>query len=251
MQEVYTSKGASLHQINALAEWIRSKVAKVEQGDFDVIRFVEIDLPALFPGLYLEIEADDRMGRSRAYVRPDCLGIVVSETIYEQASNGSISAAETILHEVGHIFLHRQYSYKVLNDASGAYKPQFPNMNASNSAEWQAKMLAFCILFPYSKFRNYKTRIEIQVYTNLSLKEAERLLIHIRKLRNREHECSRNKIVEYVRDVKNQIRINSIQKEWKSDQLSFFHSLRYSEIDACKNSNPRIEAGYSLLSSVN
>lgn len=192
MLEVFSSRGASLHQLNTLAEWVRKNVAKVENGQLDIIRFVEIDLPHFFPGLYLEIESDSKMGKKKAYVSSDPFGLVVAESIYNRACDGCLKAAETILHEVGHLFLHDRYKSLGLNDAYGEYKEQIKDTNASNSAEWQAKSFAMCLLFPYSQFKKYEKRLELQVYFDLNVEESDRVLRHLKKLRLRDGEgCNR------------------------------------------------------------
>ena len=188
MLEVFSTRGASLHQINSLAEWVRDKIANISDGKFDVIKFVELDLPVFFPGLYLEIEADLFMGRRKAYLSSDSLGIVVSESVYNRASEGCLIAAESILHEVGHLFLHDKYKCLGLNDGHGPYQEQIKNTNPSNSAEWQAKNFAICVLFPYSRFKNTRDRVELQVYFDLNVAQANRIIEHIKKLRSRERD---------------------------------------------------------------
>lgn len=183
MEEVYTSQAASRHQINLFSEWVKENVGLVECGELDVIRFVEIDLQAFFPGFYLEIKSDEEMGRVKAHLSHDSIGIVVSETTYNLACQKNLDASETILHEVGHLFLHRNYAPKGLNDARGRYRPQFQGMSPTNSVEWQAKFFARCMLFPYSKMKSLTKRLEFQVYFDLSVFDADRAMEHTRALR--------------------------------------------------------------------
>lgn len=215
MLEVFSARGASLHQLNALAEWVRLNVANIKDGKFDVIRFVEIDLPNLFPGLYVEIENDNLMGRKKAYLSADPLGIVVAESIYNRAADGCLNAAETILHEVGHLFLHERYKTLGLNDAFGKYKQQFKDMSATNSAEWQAKTFAVCVMFPYSIFMKYKSRLELQVYFDLSVEQSDRVLEHIKKLRMREAERRQQSERRWIESV-----VGSLPREARGGHVS-------------------------------
>jgi len=229
MQDIYTSKGTSLHQINALAEWVRISVARVNDGTLDVIRFVELDLPKIIPGLHLEIESDDLMGRTRAYVRADGIGIVVAESIYNSAVGGCLSATETILHEIGHIFLHRTYAYKDLNDSRGIYTKQFHTMGPMNIAEWQARMFAFCMLFPYSVYGKYTDRLQIQVYTNYSISICEKIARHVRLMRLREADYKPEKTKEFLQKILASNRIGqqaANQPETAQIQLSFFYNQK-------------------------
>jgi IrrE N-terminal-like domain len=186
MLNVYTSRGASLHQINSLAEWVREHVAQVKDGNLDVIKFVEIDLQSIFPGLYVEILSDEDMGCRRAAISSDPLGIIVSESIYEGAANGCMFSSEVILHEVGHLFLHHKFQRIGLNNASSEhYEDQFLNTNNANSAEWQATSFAMCLLYPYSKIRN-RDLDNIQTDFRVTKKQAFRISSHMNRLRLRE-----------------------------------------------------------------
>jgi hypothetical protein len=225
MLEVFCSRGASLHQLNSLAEWVRENVAKVRCGKLDVIKFVELDLPHFLPGFYLEIEDDHVMGRRKAYIAKDAPRIVVAESIYNRACAGNLEASETILHEVGHLFLHDKYKSLGLNDAHGRYKQQIKDTNAGNSAEWQAKAFAMCLLFPYSYFRKYNDRLEFQVYFDLSVEQSNRVLAHLKKLRLRDGERSSIQDRRWVKSVVSALwRAKSDTEETKlNDQLDLFY----------------------------
>jgi hypothetical protein len=233
MIDAYDSRGASLHQINALAEWIRNSLASVRNGTLDVITLIEIDMPKIFPGLYVEIKSNDIMGNRNAYVHAEPLGIVVSEGVYEKASCGCINSCEIILHEVGHIFLHSKHAHLELNNAYGEYKPQFQRQEAARSAEWQARNFAFCMLFPYSRIKEFRSKLEIAVYLNVSHKLSERIEQHLRKLRLRESERDLKKESKWVSSIIKHVRMVKNLSTDKSGQLEFFHRAgRNEEVDS-------------------
>ncbi|MES0022423.1 MULTISPECIES: hypothetical protein [unclassified Mesorhizobium] len=188
MKNVYVAKGASLHQINRLAETIRTSAFGPGEGELDIIRYLEIDLPKIFPGLYLFIEDDVTMGSRRAFISEDPLGIVVSESIYEAAANKSAFAMEVLLHEVGHLFLHHRYAALGLNNADAVYSDSVRNTPLPNSAEWQATAFALCFLYPYSFCKKYKSANEIRKSYKLTEKQAIRISRHLSRLKVRKNE---------------------------------------------------------------
>lgn len=225
MKEVYATRGASLHKINLLADWIRVNVANVANNKLDVIRFVELDLPRFFPGLYLSIEADLDMGRVKARISDNPFGIVVAESVYERASNGCLDAAETILHEVGHLFLHDEYKSLGLNDAFGQYEERIRDTNPANSAEWQAKAFAKCFLFPYGLADIYSRSIELQIYLDLNVERSRDALNHWKTLKLRESQRSQRAEASWLKDVLKPLTDRKLpnQNQRKEGQLELFY----------------------------
>ncbi|MER9894080.1 hypothetical protein NKJ40_18715 [Mesorhizobium sp. M0119] len=187
MNDVFVSKAASANKIRLLAEWVRTKFSIHENQDFDVIRFIELDLPRIFPGLQTHIEADEKMGLARAFISADPLGLVVSESIYEGASNGCMFSAEIILHEVGHLFLHHKYAALGLNSASGPYEERIKEAGLAHSAEWQATIFALCFLYPFSTLKKVQIASEVSRSYKISQSQANRVLKHINRLKLRQN----------------------------------------------------------------
>ncbi|ESZ40246.1 hypothetical protein X731_26050 [Mesorhizobium sp. L2C054A000] len=185
MNDVFVSKAASANKIRILAEWVRREFSVHESQGFDVIRFIELDLPKIFPGIQTYIEADEKMGSVRAFISADPLGLVVSESIYEGASNGCMFSTEIILHEAGHLFLHHKYAALGLNSASGPYEERIKDAGLAHSAEWQATMFALCFLYPFPRLKKVKTASEVSEIYKVSKNQANRVLKHLNRLRVR------------------------------------------------------------------
>lgn len=207
MEDVYVSRPASLHNINLLATWVRKHMTQVEEGKLDVIRFVEIDLPKIYPGLYLEIESDESMPRmGRAYVAEDRLSIVVSESIYEAASNGCLFSSEVILHEVGHLFLHKKYIQKGLNNGAGQYKRSIPYKEHYSSAEWQADMFALCFLYPLTQFNPNESDDSFFRRIGATKKQSERIRKHLYRLESRSRAGVSTREIKWLNEIVNEIK---------------------------------------------
>lgn len=226
MEDVYANRAASLNGIDTLASWVREKISEVESDKLDVIRFVEIDLPKVFPGIYIEIEADEKMPFQRAFISDERFSIVVSESIYEGASNGCLFSSEVILHEVGHLFLHYKYRSKGLNNASLPYKPRFKNTSTANSAEWQATAFALCMLYPKEKFSPDESDYTLYKRVGATKKQAERIRNHLSRVKWRTRTGRNNKEIRWLKDIINEIKeIGVDTSSWhpkNSSQLSFF-----------------------------
>lgn len=224
MNNVFIRRGASARQLDLLAEWARN-IASVSDENFDLIRYIEFDLPCIFPGLHVHIEDDDVMGSVRAFLSEKPLALVLSESIYEGAINNSLFSKEIILHEVGHLFLHYKSAALGLNSASGSYTDRILNTNLANSAEWQATTFALCFLFPFSKFGNARTREQIEARCGVSPRYADRILRHLTRLRMRQGGSPTDKDRRWLDRVLNSISSKETRKtttKFQSQLLLFF-----------------------------
>lgn len=229
MNDVFVSKAASANKIRILAEWVRTEFSVHGNQDFDVIRFVELDLPKIFPGVYIHIEADEKMGSVRAFVSDEPLGLIVSESIYEGASNGCMFSAEIILHEVGHLFLHHRYAALGLNSASGPYEERVKDSGLAHSAEWQATMFALCLLYPFSTLKTVQIASDISKRYKISQNQANRVLKHINRLKIRQNgtDTATDKI--WLKTVTESLPRNSEKNptsRLRSQLLLFFGNIR-------------------------
>lgn len=202
-----------------------------ENNEIDIIRYLEVDLPRIFPGLYVYIEDDVTMGARRAFISENPLGIVVSESIYDAAANKSSFAVEILMHEVGHLFLHHKYAALGLNSAAGTYINQIEKTPAFNSAEWQATVFALCFLYPYSICHKYKTALEIKKTYGLSEKQAQRVKRHLDRLKIRRNEYISSIDGKWVRAVISDLpKIKTTERSADQlGQLSLFFSGNLTE----------------------
>ncbi|QDB99098.1 hypothetical protein [Mesorhizobium sp. 8] len=242
MKNVYVARSASSTQINLLAEWVRTTLSPNNE-DFDTIRFVEIDLPKLFPSIYIHIESDDKMGLRRAFVVERPLGIVVSESTYEGASNGCLFSQEVILHEVGHLILHYRYAKLGLNSAAQPYIDRIKNTPLANSAEWQAASFALSILYPSSILKNIKSPNDIVEKYDVSLNNGVRIFNHIKRIRTRTACTDREFDKKWLREILNSLSRKDLKRlETKfQSQLLLFFSRGNSHRSRQKNNNSKVE----------
>lgn len=223
MKAVFDTRGASTHQLKMLADWVRSISNGATERCFDVIKFIEIDLQAIFPDLFIFIEPDDKMRASRAFISDVPLGIVISESIYEGACSGDLFSTEVILHEVGHLFLHRKYSPLSLNSAP-VYSNRIQGMNLANNAEWQATTFAMCLLYPYPGEAEKRSAHYIRMRYSTTLRQAERVAQHFERLRARDAHRNPDRDRKWLKSV-----INSLPKNERTelarvgDQLTLFY----------------------------
>jgi hypothetical protein len=226
MKNVYIANGTSVHAINSLADWIRQTVVKAQNGQFDVIRFIEVDLRTLFPNLYVHIVDDSDMGASRAYIQQAPLSIILSESIYDGACGGCLFSTETILHEVGHLILHHKYASDQLNASSAQYENQIRGMSYTHSAEWQATMFAICLLFPYHDSKELSWESFLEKFGG-SRRQYDRYKRHIVRLKMRENERRISDEKRWVERIIKKLPRNSDAVGLNGPvQLSLFASLK-------------------------
>lgn len=225
MKNVYIGEGASVHAINSLADWIRQTIAQSVEGNFDVIRFIELDIQRIFPSLYVHILNDNEMGASRAYIQEDPLAIVVSESIYNGACSGCLFSTETILHEVGHLILHRRYAKTRMNSSSSRYENEIIGAANFHSAEWQANIFAICLLYPYDSKEELSWESFSQRYRG-TRRQFERLKRHVSRLKARERHRHITQERRWVEKVVNTLHTPVEPSGSESEfQLSLFASL--------------------------
>lgn len=185
MKNIFINNEASTNRIRLLAEWTAGQISQSVNENFDVIRFVELELPKIIPGIYLHIESDDVMGARRAFVGEKPLSLVVSESVYEGASQGCLFSSEVVLHEVGHLLLHHRHATLGLNDAHGRYQPQIRDTRVSEGAEWQATSFALCFLYPLASFKETNSPEQILTrYKTATRKQASRILRHVDRMKS-------------------------------------------------------------------
>ena len=74
--------------IAGLAKATRSLVDLSGDEEFDIVKFLEVEILKIVPDFYLFIEDDSEMGGAKAFTTPDSKGIVVAESVYNDACHG-------------------------------------------------------------------------------------------------------------------------------------------------------------------
>jgi hypothetical protein len=231
MKDAFVVRPASANNLNSLAEWVRANSSQTELS-FDPISFIELDLPRIIRGFYVHIELDDVMGNRRAFITNQPLGMVVSESIYEAASNGCMHACEVILHEVGHIFLHHKYATLGLNSAAAIYENRIKLTSTANSAEWQATTFALCVLYPYYRLKDIRTHEEVFKLYNVSCRQADRIISHITRLHRRQKHRNIKSEGKWLYEIQKSLREKNIsqhQTRFQSQLLLFFSKEKKKE----------------------
>lgn len=214
MKEYFTTDGASTQEIASIAEWVKTTLGSNAIERFDVLKFVEIDLQSIFPGIYLHVLPNIEMEGRHAFLCPSNTGIVVSETIYEAAGNGCLFSCEKILHEVGHLFLHSNYTKAELNSApSQNYERDFLDMKPYESVEWQATEFAKCFLYSSDKVPPESYLAAAFLFSEKQLKRASK---HFAKVSRNRHRRTK-KTVNWVK-----FKIDQSQKSWRTAQAMQF-----------------------------
>lgn len=109
---------------------------------FDIVRLVERIMPELFPEFVLEICTQKEMGKLHGETIPRENKIRIREDVYIGACNGTGRDRLTIAHEVGHFFMHDEYSISFCKlDPSGKI-PIFCD------SDWQADVFGGELLAP-------------------------------------------------------------------------------------------------------
>lgn len=134
--------------IAGLAKATRSLVDLSENEEFDVIRFLEVDIIKIVPEFYLYIEDDAEMGGVKAFTTPDSKGIVVAESVYNDACHGYFYARKILAHEFGHVLLHHEIENTAKHFEFACYDKQNKHMNPNDSAESQAEIFGILLLIP-------------------------------------------------------------------------------------------------------
>ena len=132
----------------ALAKATKQFAGTAGSQDFDIVRFLEVDAPRIFPGFYLFIERDEEMGGSKSFVTEDSRAIVVAESVYNDACAGLFYAKKVLSHELGHLLLHHTETSHTKHFKYAPYQKQKRYMTATHSAEWQAETFAVLLLVP-------------------------------------------------------------------------------------------------------
>lgn len=132
----------SRKDIQNFAMAVRLLVGKENDPYFDIVRFLDIDLPKLDPDFSLVIEDKDTLGECHGLTYPDRDEIHIRSDVYERADNGSGRDRFTMAHELFHLLQHVKENISYARTAEGAKVPNY------RLPEWQADAFGGELLMP-------------------------------------------------------------------------------------------------------
>ncbi len=132
----------SRKDIQNFAMAVRFLVGKENDPYFDIVRFLDIDLPKLDPDFSLVIEDKDTLGECHGLTYPDRDEIHIRSDVYERADNGSGRDRFTMAHELFHLLRHVKENISYARTEEGANVPNY------RLPEWQADAFGGELLMP-------------------------------------------------------------------------------------------------------
>ncbi len=153
----------------APAFWAKERLAAVASDhrqmssyahlpNFDVIRFVENDLPTIM-GNRIRLEIKDLAGTRDypAYVPAGSLRLVCDDEVWQHAKLGDSESKFILAHECGHLFLHNGYDLH-FSDPRNRLSSY---IREEDSTEWQANTYAEYLLLPDLLVQQFKDASEL------------------------------------------------------------------------------------------
>jgi len=150
--------------IRRFAYYLREFFGIENEAFVDVINFAEIELTERMPGFILDVLPTEIMGNTHGFAKPDLQYVGIREDVYFGASDGNGRDRGTVMHELGHIFLHtsNRMSYPSTDGKIAAYK----------HPEWQAKAFAGEFLVSAHLVDRYKSVSEVANAFGVSTQSA-------------------------------------------------------------------------------
>lgn len=139
---------------------------------FDVINFLELIMPKIFPNFVYEICSIAEMGNLHGKTIPSEVKICIREDVYTGACEGKGRDRLTIAHEIGHLFLHNEHSVSFCRLKPNGEIPNYCD------ADWQADVFAGELLAPSYLIKNMTVK-DIHNACAVSLDCASRQLYAI------------------------------------------------------------------------
>jgi hypothetical protein len=217
-RDLFISTGLSATTVNALAKATRSICDLSDNQHLDIIKFLEIDVLRIIPDFYLFIEDDGAMSGSKAFVTEDSKGIVVAESVYNDAVGGLFYARKILAHEFGHVLLHHNKGFETKHFTFDGYKKQIRDTEHFHSAEWQADTFAILLLIPLSQIDGSTPETEISKKHKMSPRQAAFVLNRLKSIRKRRNVFD----VSVVNKLINSIYQKPSSLVFEGEQLSFF-----------------------------
>jgi hypothetical protein len=148
--------------IELTAQRLRSILGISDQSVFNIVEFLENDVPKVIRDFRLEVargKVDDIYSTS---VPPR---IVAAEAICDLARGGDARARLTFAHELGHLLLHARSQY-------ANFVPRHKPMR-NQTAESEAHKFALALLIPLSVARGFNDPKLLSLYCQVNQKAAE------------------------------------------------------------------------------
>lgn len=132
----------SRKEIRELAKLVRKIDGTENVLYFDIVRFLEIKLPRLFPNFSLIVEGEDVLGECHGLTYPDRNEIHIRDDVYERATEGSGRDRLTMAHELFHLLQHEKYNISYARMSCDGKIETF------RDPEWQADAFGGELLIP-------------------------------------------------------------------------------------------------------
>lgn len=132
---------------------------------FPIVDFIELALPKLIPGFYLEVCAARELDENHAVTYPNKKIIRVREDVYDGACADRGRDRLTLAHEVGHLLLHADIPLARSSSRTGL--PPY------RDSEWQANCFGGELLVPADHIHLCQHIHEVAPLFRVSLRAAE------------------------------------------------------------------------------
>ncbi|MGX5666187.1 ImmA/IrrE family metallo-endopeptidase [Rhizobium daejeonense] len=217
-RDLYISRALSAATIANLAKATRTLCDLSDNDDFDIVRFLESGIYKIVPDFYLFIESDEKMNGSKAFVTSDSLGIVVAESVYNDACSGLFYAKKILAHEFGHVLLHHNRNFETKHFTHNGYTKQISNTEEFHSAEWQADTFAITLIIQPNQVKSDTTIEKFSKKYNMSKKQADFVINRLNSIRRRGGSSDRTA----VKTVIDEFLVKRKAQQTKPRQLSLF-----------------------------
>lgn len=162
--------------IRDFAMAVRLLVGKENDPYFDIVRFLDIELPKLDPDFSLVIEDQEVLGECHGLTYPDRDEMHIRSDVYIRADNGSGRDRLTMAHELFHLLQHTKDNISYARVQDGV-EPQ-----TYRSPEWQADAFGGELLMPAHLIADMTVE-EVMEKCVVSQKAAECQLSKVRRTR--------------------------------------------------------------------
>ena len=132
----------SRKDIRDCARAVRILVGRENEPFFDMVHFLDIDLPKFDPEFSLVIDDKETLGECHGLTYPDRNEIHIREDVYERADNGSGRDRFTMAHELFHLLQHGKENISYARVTPGV------EIETYRSPEWQSNAFGGELLMP-------------------------------------------------------------------------------------------------------
>ena len=133
----------SRSDIRGMARFIRKIADKENDRYFDIVKFLDVDLPKIDQDFSLIIDDRFTLGECHGLTYPDRNEIHIRSDVYERACNDNGRDRLTMAHELFHLLQHTKENVSYARISGGA------EVAAFRDPEWQADAFGGELLVPY------------------------------------------------------------------------------------------------------